>query len=237
MTIRTVTVSGVTAVNFNPDSDNPLFYTDERFCWIRNNSEAVMYASLDEYCVAGAFGTIAIPAGEAGMIALTPVNVVYVSGSGSAEVRTQDFPDCPFKKKAKGGDESVLIEKSVTANGVYSAADDSADGYSQVTVNVPDRVKDKKETVLFLNYTLSVSSNLVLMDDMTNYDEIWLVGYSGGGLFVSMYPVEALALNKWVKVNTDGYYAWFTISNMHTLTHYMGMGNITVYKIIGWKWK
>ena len=31
----------------------------------------------------------------------------------------------------------VLIEKSVTANGTYSAQDDEADGYSAVTVNVP----------------------------------------------------------------------------------------------------
>ena len=235
MTIRTVTVSGVTAVNFNPDGNNPLFYTDERFCWVRNLSEAIMYASLDSGCVAGAAGTITIPAGEAGMLELTPDNAVYINGTGSAEVRTQDFPECPFKKQAKGGGESVLIEKSVTANGVYSAADDSADGYSRVTVNVPDRVKDKKETVLFLNYTFSVPSSLVLMDDMTNYDEIWLVGYAGGGLFVSMYPVEALALNKRVKVSTDGNYAWFTISNMHTLTFFMG--NMVVYKIIGWKWK
>jgi hypothetical protein len=38
-----------------------------------------------------------------------------------------------------GGDAPapVLIEKSVTENGTYSAADDEADGYSSVTVNVP----------------------------------------------------------------------------------------------------
>lgn len=37
------------------------------------------------------------------------------------------------------GGTSVLIEKSVTANGTYSAADDNADGYSAVTVAVPQR--------------------------------------------------------------------------------------------------
>lgn len=36
-----------------------------------------------------------------------------------------------------GGGSAVLIEKSVTANGVYNASDDQADGYSKVTVNVP----------------------------------------------------------------------------------------------------
>ena len=34
-------------------------------------------------------------------------------------------------------DGSTLITKSVTANGTYTASDDSADGYSSVTVNVP----------------------------------------------------------------------------------------------------
>lgn len=36
-----------------------------------------------------------------------------------------------------GGVGSTLIAKSITANGTYNATDDSADGYSSVTVNVP----------------------------------------------------------------------------------------------------
>lgn len=36
-----------------------------------------------------------------------------------------------------GGGGSTLITKSITANGTYNASDDSADGYSQITVNVP----------------------------------------------------------------------------------------------------
>ena len=39
-------------------------------------------------------------------------------------------------KKSGGGGSATLIEKSVTANGVYNASSDSADGYSKVTVNV-----------------------------------------------------------------------------------------------------
>lgn len=34
-------------------------------------------------------------------------------------------------------DEPVLVEKTITANDTYTAADDGADGYSSVTVNVP----------------------------------------------------------------------------------------------------
>ena len=240
MTIRTVTVSGVTAVNFNPDSDNPLFYTDERFCWIRNNSEAVMYASLNEYCVAGAFGTIAIPAGEAGMIALTPANMVYVSGSGSAEVRTQDFPDCPFKKKTKGGDESVLIEKSVTANGVYSAADDSADGYSEVTVNVPDKVKAKKAYLLYDKPANDSPINFT--ESIYNFDEIILYGrFWAGGAGFAVKPVKyltyTLSHSKNIGVtNHSNEYLWYTLTGNAQLT--LGVNrNVGIYKIIGVKWR
>lgn len=36
-----------------------------------------------------------------------------------------------------GGGDATLITKSITANGTYDAEDDSADGYSSVTVTVP----------------------------------------------------------------------------------------------------
>ena len=35
-------------------------------------------------------------------------------------------------------DEPTLITKSITANGTYDAENDNADGYSEVTVNVPN---------------------------------------------------------------------------------------------------
>lgn len=41
-----------------------------------------------------------------------------------------------------GGGSATLIEKSITANGTYNASDDSADGYSKVTVNVSGTSKN-----------------------------------------------------------------------------------------------
>lgn len=41
-----------------------------------------------------------------------------------------------------GGAPAVLVEKSVSANGVYNASADSADGYSKVTVAVPASAVD-----------------------------------------------------------------------------------------------
>ena len=49
-----------------------------------------------------------------------------------------DLYDLAFARNLSGGNApAVLIEKTVTANGAYSAEEDSADGYSQVSVNVP----------------------------------------------------------------------------------------------------
>lgn len=36
-----------------------------------------------------------------------------------------------------GGGSATLIEKQIIQNGIYSAADDEADGYSKVTVDIP----------------------------------------------------------------------------------------------------
>lgn len=38
--------------------------------------------------------------------------------------------------KAAGGGGATIIAKSITANGVYYASSDNADGYSPVTVNI-----------------------------------------------------------------------------------------------------
>lgn len=51
-----------------------------------------------------------------------------------------NFYDILLAKKlsAGGSPEPVLISKQITANGEYSAADDEADGYSSVSVDVPN---------------------------------------------------------------------------------------------------
>ena len=49
-----------------------------------------------------------------------------------------------------GGPAPVLISKSITENGTYNASSDEADGYSQVSVNVPappSRINDAKSLI------------------------------------------------------------------------------------------
>lgn len=45
-----------------------------------------------------------------------------------------------------GGGSTTLIEKSITSNGTYKASDDSADGYSKVSVSVSPNVDSKSIT-------------------------------------------------------------------------------------------
>lgn len=57
-----------------------------------------------------------------------------------------DLYDLAFAKNISGDTpvpEPTLIMKNITANGVYTATDDEADGYSKVTVNVPPNVTMK----------------------------------------------------------------------------------------------
>jgi hypothetical protein len=54
----------------------------------------------------------------------------------------------PITGTATGGS-STLVEKTITANGTYNASSDNADGYSKVTVNVPEpslQIKTKTYT-------------------------------------------------------------------------------------------
>lgn len=63
-----------------------------------------------------------------------------------------------------GGSPAVLTEKSVTANGTYSAASDNADGYSSVTVAVPEL------PVTFLKSIKSVGNSIIVTDIVPDYD-------------------------------------------------------------------
>lgn len=124
MTIKTVSVTDVTEVDFNSDGTNSDFFIREKFCWIKNKSDSAMYVSLDENCIADADGTAQISSGECGMIILSTENKIYLSGSGDAEIKTSDFAECPFKIASKGGGSggsSVNIVDSPTAEEIAAS--------------------------------------------------------------------------------------------------------------------
>lgn len=63
-------------------------------------------------------------------------NAIRAKGGTSAQLT---FPNefVTAINAISGGGGSTLITKTITENGTYTATDDSADGYSEVTVNVP----------------------------------------------------------------------------------------------------
>lgn len=130
MTIRTMTISGVTEVNFDPQGNNPLFYTSERFVWVKNLSEDDMFISSNSSCTANADGTAYIPAGEAASYNIPSSNKIYISGTGKAEIRTSEIPDCPFKTQAGGGDLSDYYTKS-EVNAALLLKANSSDVYTK----------------------------------------------------------------------------------------------------------
>ncbi len=85
-----------------------------------------------------------------------------------------------------GGGGSTLIEKSISANGIYNASDDSADGYSKVTVDVPNtytaedegKVVDNGALVAQTAMSSEVTENGTV--DTTLYNSVTVNVPSGG---------------------------------------------------------
>lgn len=74
-----------------------------------------------------------------------------------------------------GGGSATLITKTITANGTYSAEDDSADGYSSVTVNVPSGGASSWTKVAETSYQVSTTSTpgTTVATWATGHSEIW----------------------------------------------------------------
>lgn len=84
----------------------------------------------------------------------------------------------------QGGGGADLGEKSVSANGVYNASDDSLDGYSKVTVAVPNSYSQSDEGKVVSNGALVAQGSDTVTENDT-YDTTLIssltVNVSGGG--------------------------------------------------------
>ncbi len=101
MIIKTITVSGTSSVDFAAIGGS---FPSNRFVWIKNKSDAVMYASATNDVGSGVNGTTEIASGESGLVMMSQSSTIYISGNGKAEIKASDFAECPFKKPQKGGD-------------------------------------------------------------------------------------------------------------------------------------
>lgn len=77
--------------------------------------------------------------------------------------------DAAFAGGGGGSPAPVLIEKSATQNGTYTASDDDADGYSTVTVNVPNTYAAGDEGKVVSNGTLVAQTSATFTENGT-YD-------------------------------------------------------------------
>ena len=103
----------------------------------------------------------------------------YGGGAMNGNVRTWGTHTLKLEKQTSsgGGGSATLITKNITANGTYSASDDDADGYSEVTVNVPSGGASKNvqtaQSTTRRNNTALGSVNSLTCDVAGTYDVYW----------------------------------------------------------------
>jgi len=118
-------------------------------------------------------------------------DAIRTKGSTSSLITASDFDTAIANLPS--GSSATLITKSITANGTYNASDDSADGYSQVSVSVPTgitptgniNITDMNVTNV-TNYATAqvVDSDLVASNIKKDVNILGVVGTyeaSGGG--------------------------------------------------------
>ena len=121
-----------------------------------------------------------------------------------------------------GGGSTTLIEKSITANGEYNASDDSADGYSKVTVDVPNTYTAQDEGKVVDNGALVAQTTHAEITENGTYDittnNSVSVNVGGGGVELSkniackpltnaLYSSGLWAAKTW-NVDIDGRHIW-----------------------------
>ena len=77
----------------------------------------------------------------------------------------------------------TLITKQITENGTYTAAEDNADGYSEVTVNVKSGIPIDEDSLTPLAF--GVDSNGFYFSDSTADETPVLFGRDSGGIYVA----------------------------------------------------
>ena len=110
-----------------------------------------------------------------------------------------DLYDLAFARAMNGGGSAAptLITKNITANGTYNAASDNADGYSSVTVNVPeiampDYIKNGLRIFIQPN-TIASSSNVPVIgkEGVFAIDENDSLDLSNGATISTIFKIPS----------------------------------------------
>lgn len=152
-------------------------------------------------------------------------------------------------EKVLGLEYATLASKTITANGTYSASDDNADGYSQVTVNVPTsagaamntQVAQGVNRVATTSYT-AVSGQSITVETTGTYDVYWTGfrsstgGTNGSQLYIdgSAYGTEQTTFTNHgqsIKLTGVQLTAGQVVSvraRARDTNYYMYVGNLTI---------
>lgn len=99
---KTINLDGLTSVKIKQSA-----YDMARFCWIKNLSEADVFAScVNAECTENADEVRRISSGEFGMLDTESYETLYLNGSGAVEIVTSALLVCPFDRGGKGGGSS-----------------------------------------------------------------------------------------------------------------------------------
>ena len=96
--------------------------------------------------------------GTSGTSYSIPFGILYESGNtctmavNSARTMSVKIEKIELTGSGGGGGSATLITKTITANGTYSASDDNADGYSEVTVNLPVTWETKTDQDITISF-------------------------------------------------------------------------------------
>ena len=123
---KTINLDGLTSVKIKQSA-----YDMARFCWIKNLSEADVFAScVNADCTENADEVRRISSGEFGMLDTESYETLYLNGSGAVEIVTSAYAVCPFDRGGKGGGSGgmkvdtlldITISKGDTSCGDYSS--------------------------------------------------------------------------------------------------------------------
>ena len=140
--------------------------------------------------------------------------VMYLSIADSSLRTTHTIK---IEQESGGGGSATLITKTITANGTYSASDDSADGYSEVTVNVPSSAASSWTKVAETTYQVSTTSTSAgtVATWATGHSEIWTsdkivyvrIRDTAGKRNGYFYGVDAWAITRYPKNPSMSSYA------------------------------
>ena len=117
-----------------------------------------------------------------------PTGTVEITENGSVDVKDKEFAEVDVS-----GGSATLISKTITANGEYDAEDDEADGYSDVTVNVPNSYVAADEGKVVSNGALVAQTSVTktqngTYDTTLNNEVVIDVSGGGGGIQTGTVP-------------------------------------------------